>query len=158
MGVVTNICHAEGLEVFDVRDLDTVFKTLRTQVDVVLSGGASVLNAADTRVAAMAELSDGEVLFYAIDPELPLLVEHRAKKGRSVFVRDGWVVLADGSKEQPLIQLNALPMTAAGTPEYITENLLAGVATAWALELTSEMIRVGVATYVPCEKDKGISV
>ncbi len=158
VGVVTNICHAEGLEVFDVRDLDTVFKTLRTQVDVVLSGGASVLNAADTRVAAMAELSDGEVLFYAIDPELPLLVEHRAKKGRSVFVRDGWVVLADGSKEQPLIQLNALPMTAAGTPEYITENLLAGVATAWALELTSEMIRVGVATYVPCEKDKGISV
>ena len=36
---------------------------MRTQVDVVLDSGASVLNAADEQVVEMAELSDGEVIF-----------------------------------------------------------------------------------------------
>jgi cyanophycin synthetase len=157
IGVVTNISHCEGLEAFDVRDLDTVFKALRTQIDVVLSGGASVLNAGDPRVAEMAALSDGEVLFFGIDPELPVLVEHRSKNGRCVFIRDKCVILASGSNEQQLISITALPMITPGTPEYTIENLLAGVATAWALELTPDMIRAGVATYVPTEKTSGIT-
>ena len=157
IGVVTNISHFEGLEAFDVRDLDTVFKALRTQIDVVLSGGASVLNAGDPLVAEMAELSDGEVLFFGIDPELPVLVEHRSKNGRCVFIRDKCVILASGSNEQQLISITALPMITPGTPEYTIENLLAGVATAWALELTPDMIRAGVATYVPTEKTSGIT-
>jgi hypothetical protein len=39
---------------------------LRTQVDVVLPDGAAVLNAEDPQVARMAELCDGEVIFYGL--------------------------------------------------------------------------------------------
>ncbi|MBS1229992.1 MAG: cphA [Proteobacteria bacterium] len=157
VGVVTNLKHAEGLEDFDVRDLDTVYKVLRTQIDVVLRGGKSVLNAGDSRVAEMAELSDGEVLFFGTDPELPVLTAHRAKNGRSVFIRDGWVALASGSSEQQLIQVNNLPMIAPQSPGYPLENLLAGVAAAWALELSPDIIRAGVATYVPASKTSGLA-
>ena len=155
VGVVTNIRHAEGLEKFDVSELDTVYKVFRTQIDVVLRGGRSVLNADDERVAEMAELSDGEVLFFGSNPELPVLAEHRAKAGRCVFIRDGWIVLASGASEQQLIPLAELPMIAADSPAYLCENLLAGVAAAWALELTPEMIRTGVATYIPASKTSG---
>jgi hypothetical protein len=46
-----------------------MFKVLRTQVDVVLPDGAAVLNAGDARIAEMAELCDGEVIFYSTDPK-----------------------------------------------------------------------------------------
>ena len=157
VGVVTNIKHAEGLEAFDVSDLDTVYKAFRTQIDVVLRGGKSVLNAGDSRVAEMAELSDGEVLFFGVAPELPVLVKHRSKNGRSVFVRNGWIILANGSSEQALIQIKNLPMIAPDGPEYLVENLLAGVTAAWALELSPDMIRAGVATYVPPSKTSGLA-
>jgi cyanophycin synthetase len=38
---------------------------VRTQVDVVLPNGAAVLNADDPLVAKMAELCDGEVIFFS---------------------------------------------------------------------------------------------
>ena len=157
VGVVTNLRHAEGLEQFDVSELDTVYKVFRTQIDVVLRGGRSVLNADDARVVEMAELSDGEVLFFGNDPELPVLAQHRAKGGRCVFIRDGSIILANGASEQQLIPLAELPMIAADSPAYLSENLLAGVAAAWALELSPDVIRTGVATYIPASKTSGLA-
>jgi cyanophycin synthetase len=42
-----------------VRDDDALANVVRSQVDVVLSDGAAVLNAADPEVVKLAELSDG---------------------------------------------------------------------------------------------------
>ncbi len=149
VGVVTNILHADGLETYDVHDLDKVYTTLRTQIDVVLPSGVGVLNAADARVAAMAELCDGEVIFFGIDPELPVLAAQREKGGRSVFIRDGQIVLAQGRDEQALYPVVALPWLAPDAPAHACENLLAAVAAAWALKLTPDLILTGVATYAP---------
>jgi cyanophycin synthetase len=147
VGVVTNLSDAEDLSAYDVHDTDQAYKALRTQIDVVLKGGASVLNAADDQIAKMAELSDGEVIFFGIDPDLPVLAEHRAKEGRSVYVRDGYLTLAMGDDEEPLVDIALLTITPAGCPTYQIENLLAAVAAAWALDLPADMIRTGVLTY-----------
>ena len=151
VGVVTNLLDAAGLAAYDVFDTDKVFTALRTQIDVVLKSGASVLNAADARVAGMAELSDGEVLFFGVDPELPRLVAHRAGDGRSVYVRDGYLTLAIGEDEEPLVDIGMLTATPPGCPPFEVENLLAAVAAAWALDLSAEVIRTGVLTYEPTE-------
>ena len=151
VGIVTNLIGAEGLEAFDVHNTDQVYTALRTQIDVVLKNGAAVLNAADERVVDMAELSDGEVIFFGCDPDLPTLVQHRGNDGRSVYVRDGYLTLAIGDDEEPLVDINILAMTPAGCPAYCVENLLAAVAAAWALDLSPELIRTGVATYEPAE-------
>lgn len=157
IGVVTNILDAEGLEAYDVQDLDQVFKTMRTQVDVVLPGGAAVLNADDTQVVEMAELCDGEVLFFGLNPELEVLAEHRKKNGRCVFVRHGWVILADGMNEQSLVEYASVPMTRPGSPEFCVENLLAGVAAAWALGLPADLIRTGITTFIPADYQSGLN-
>ncbi|MBW7901511.1 MAG: cyanophycin synthetase [Rhodocyclaceae bacterium] len=148
VGIVTNLIdHAHLAADFDVHSLDQLWKALRTQVDVVLDAGASVLNAADKRVVEMAELSDGEVIFYAIDPDTPALVEHRKKDGRSVYVRDGYLTLAVGEDEEPLIETIAFIGTPAGCPAHAVENLLAAVAAAWALDLSADLLRTGISTY-----------
>lgn len=148
IGVVTNVTDFEHLRAdYDVQSADQLWKAMRTQVDVVLDGGASVLNAADEQVVEMAELSDGEVIYYAIDPDTPAIAEHRKKDGRSVYVRDGYLTLAMGEDEEPLIETIAFIGTPKGCAPYEVENLLAAVAAAWALDLSPDLLRTGISTY-----------
>ncbi len=148
IGIVTNVIDADHLRAeYDVQDVDQLWKGLRTQIDVVLDSGASILNAADPRVVEMADLSDGEVIFYAADPDAPAIAEHRKKDGRSVYVRDGYLTLAMGEDEEPLIEAIAFIGTPKGCATYEIENLLAAVAAAWALDLSPELLRTGISTF-----------
>ena len=148
VGVVTSVELADALPGRDIRDLDQVYSLLRTQVDVVLDDGASVLNAADPMVARMASLSDGEVIFYAANPTLPAIDGHRARGGRSVHTRDGLIVLATGGEEIILTRLASVP-SLEGADESAVEPVLAAVAAAWALGLPTELIRSAIETIEP---------
>src|SRR5690606_36786487 len=65
VGVVASLDRAARVDEFDVRTPEQMHAVLRTQVDVVLAGGAAVLDAADPMIAGMAELCEGETIFYA---------------------------------------------------------------------------------------------
>src|SRR5690606_10502292 len=99
VGVVTDLLGAEApvdpaLVRHDIHETEQMFKVLRTQVDVVLPDGVAVLNAGDARLAEMAELCDGEVIFYELDHNHPVLVAHRAKGGRTVSIEGHHVLLS----------------------------------------------------------------
>jgi cyanophycin synthetase len=147
VGIVTDTLGAEALGHYDIHDAEQVFHVLRTQVDIVLSDGAAVLNAVDPHVVRMAELCDGEVIFYGPGPELPAIVEHRARGGRALFLRDNRIMLATGAVEGPFVEL---PIFAAGNNETEGDraaSLLAAVGAAVALGIPVEMIRVGIETF-----------
>jgi cyanophycin synthetase len=149
VGVVTDMDGVETLAEFDVHEQDQMTKVMRTQVDVVLSEGAAVLNAAIPQVADLAPLSDGAVVLYAQDATLPAIVEHRAKdNGRAVVVKNGRVVLATGSAEHVLGALADLTFgRQAVVPD--TDTLLAAVGTAWALDIAPDLIGAGIKTFEP---------
>jgi cyanophycin synthetase len=148
VGVVTDMGGIDALAHYDVQNADQLYKVLRTQIDVVLSDGASVLNAAEPRLVDMAELSDGEVVFYAEDGALPAIVHQRERGGRAVFLRGGAAVLAEGAAETSGANLdNLLRRFGAGKADAST--LLAAVATAWALNISPELIAAGLDTFVP---------
>lgn len=140
VGVVTNIDPADTLPEFYIDDAEQMSRVLRTQVDVVLSTGVAVLNAADERVVDMASLCDGSVIFFAPSPTEAVMSAHLASGQRAVFMRDGNIVLATG-KEEILID-NATPHAA-----LTMENSLAAVAAAWALGIGPELIRAGIETF-----------
>ena len=149
VGVVTDMDGVETLAEFDVHEQDQMTKVMRTQVDVVLSEGAAVLNAAIEQVADLAPLSDGSVVLYAQDPTLPVIVEHRATdNGRAVIVKNGRVVLATGSAEHVLGSLADLTFGRnAVVPD--TDALLAAVGAAWALDIAPDLIGAGIKTFEP---------
>ncbi|WP_300454117.1 cyanophycin synthetase [Accumulibacter sp.] len=146
VGVVTNVDAARHFGRHDVETAEQVFTVLRTQVDLVLPTGAAVLNASQPMLVEMAPLCDGEVIFFAIDPSLPALVEHRAGAGRAVFVRDGQVVIARGADETTIVSLQTIPLAQTAAESQI-ENVLAAAATAWALGIGGELIRTGLETF-----------
>lgn len=151
VGVVTDFDGAEALARHDIQESDQLYKVLRTQIDVVLSDGVGVLNAADTRIADMAELCDGSVLMYAVDPGTGLpaaLTEHQASGGRVAWLRQGQVVLAQGSSELPPLDLAGILRRKGRESEPdLTEALLAAIAAAWAFGISPELIAAGIETF-----------
>ncbi len=147
VAVVTNIDPAAQLPEYYVETPEQMFNVLRTLVDVVLPEGVAVLNAGDVVVAEMAPLCDGEVILFASEASTRALVEHRAQGKRAVFVRDGWLVLAGGQNETRLVEVGAIPLTAAGKDIPQLENVLAAVGAAWALDISPDLIRAGIETF-----------
>ncbi|MBO3703677.1 MAG: cyanophycin synthetase [Candidatus Accumulibacter sp.] len=147
IGVITNVDPARHVGRYHIETPEQVFTVLRTQVDLVLPGGAAVLNAGHPMLVEMAALCDGEVIFFATDPEQPALVNHRALGKRAVFVRGGQVVLASGNDETPIVSLQGIPLTDGGSVDFEIENVLAATAAAWALGIGPDLIRTGLETF-----------
>jgi cyanophycin synthetase len=99
VGVVTDMGQVATSPSCIVRDEDALANVVRSQVDVILSEGAAVLNAADPQVVKLAELSDGGVIFYALDEHNPVMeAAPRAGGERVAFLRDQHIVLARALK------------------------------------------------------------
>jgi cyanophycin synthetase len=144
VGVVTNIDAGRHFGEYYIENEEQVCNVLRTQVDVVLSGGVAVLNAADSLVAEMAKYCDGEVIFFSIDGQLGSIADHLGKGGRAVLMRDGHLVLKQGEQEMVLLKL--APVLGAEC-NWQLENVLAAVAAAWALGISTDIVRAGIATF-----------
>lgn len=141
VGVVTGLEHAEGLNEFYINDAEQLYNVLRTQIDVVLPDGAAVLNADDPLAARMAELCDGEVIFFGrVDAEA--IAVHRAAGGRAVFLRGSDIVMAHGDNEIGAIDLAPFLSSAS----VRGEDIAAAVGAAWAMKISFDVIRVGVET------------
>lgn len=157
VGVVTDLTlaphDAAVLATHDVHGSDQLAKVLRTQVDVVTTSGVAVLNAADSRIADMASLCDGDVILYAGGSDNHALATHRAAGGRCVYLRDGWAVLAAGSAEtvcahvEHAVRRFTAPANAALPVADPAEVLLASIATAWALGISPELMAAGIETF-----------
>ncbi len=143
VGVVTDMDGIEQLADHDVQDKEGMRKVLRTQVDVVLDHGAAVLNAADPDVAALAPLCDGEVIFYAADPEAQPLAAHLQAKGRVVRLNGRSAELLDG----PAAAAQVVDLVRWAWAPSRVEAVLAAIATAWALGISPALIRAGLETF-----------
>ncbi|WP_313030705.1 cyanophycin synthetase [Massilia alkalitolerans] len=144
VGIVTDMEGLADVAEFHINDQDALRNVIRSQVDVVLSEGTAVLNAANEQVAALAELSDGRVIFYALDENNPTVANHRAQGERVVFVRDNRIVLAEGfDTEDVLLDLARIPPATVKHPD----SVLAAVAAAWALGVPSDLICGGLRAF-----------
>jgi cyanophycin synthetase len=147
IAVVTGIEPERHYGAYYIERPEQVFQVFRTQVDVVLPGGVAVLHAADPMVVEMAPFCDGEVIFFAADADLPVLVAHRANGGRAVFVRGDQLVLASGTDESPLLPLTEIPYLSGDDANIRLNSVLAAVSAAWALGIPLHVIRTGAETF-----------
>ncbi|SDH78189.1 cyanophycin synthetase [Nitrosomonas sp. Nm132] len=167
VGVVTNVDPALYYDRHGIETLKQVFTVLRTQVDIVtptaaavgdvlkdviLPTGAAVLNAQESMLIEMSELCHGEVIYFSCDPDLMAINEHRQRgtgptQGkRAVIVRNGRIVLANGSDEMPLIKLADMQPAVGNRAVREVEHVLAAIGAAWALGIAPDLIRLGIET------------
>jgi cyanophycin synthetase len=143
VGIITNIDAAKHFDKFYIETADQVCNVLRTQMDVVLGDGVGVLNAADPLAASLAEYCDGEVIFFTRQAEA--VAEHLQQGGRAVLVRDDNIILASAAEHTVLTGLTQVPVL---QPDHAQmDSVLAAVAAAWALGISPELMRAGLATF-----------
>ena len=152
VGVVTNIESEKYFGQHYIETHDQVYNVLRTQVDVVLSDGVAMLNATDPMVAQMAELCDGEVIFFARDLNLAVIEAHLKQGGRAVSLEAERLVLATGNEKVLLNKLATIPLLSEkhDNPQKhdtLIEHVLAAVGAAWALGISPQLISAGIETF-----------
>ena len=147
IGIVTNVDVARHTGRFYIEKPEHVFNVLRTQVDLVLPKGAAVLNARFPMLIEMASLCDGEVIYFSTEPELPAIVAHREQGKRVIIARDGQIVLASGVNEMVLAALGDVPLTDGGKNAEQIDNVLAAIGAAWALGISTDVMRTGIETF-----------
>ena len=146
VAVVTNIGVGDHLGLNFITTVDDLAVLKRVIVRNVAKSGYAVLNAADPIVAVMATQCPGKVIFFAADPEHPVITSHKTQGGRVVYVHNGDVVAMEGAFETRL-PLAGVPLTRNGTIGFQVENVMASVAAAWGLGLSWNAIRQGLASF-----------
>ena len=149
VGVVTNMPETDAalIEKHDIQTAEQMRTVIRTQVDLVLPEGAAVLNADEEAVTTLAELSDGEVVYYAKAQDNATLKAHLQAGGRAVFCKDGHVTLARGDQETQLFHLDLELIARLLKDGLHISTLLAAVATAWSLDIAPLLIRAGLKNF-----------
>lgn len=147
VAIVTNIAQADHLGQYDLHTPEDMFKVKRSGVDVVLPTGTAVLNAEDPLVARMASLSAGSVTFFSLDPQHPLIRQHRQEGKRAVVLEQGVVTLVEGDQVTPLIRAEEIPCTHQGRVRFQIANVLAAVGAAWHLNIPLPVIKRALMTF-----------
>ncbi|HEY1603061.1 MAG TPA: cyanophycin synthetase [Pirellulales bacterium] len=146
VAVVTGVGQEHRADLADAEKVEQVSVLKRCVVEAVARDrGWAVLNAEDAAVVGMAEYCHGAVIFYARDPRNRVVVEHRAKGGRTASVVDNNLALFDADK--PLWEI---PVPEAGKLDVtVLDYALPAAAAAWALGLSADEIRRGLARFAP---------
>ncbi|MFW9620700.1 MAG: cyanophycin synthetase [Macromonas sp.] len=144
VAVVTGVPAPAGLEDHHILTQEQMRNVLRTQVDVVLPDGCAVLNADDAACADLAELCDGDVIYYS---------EHDQTTGnwlnngqRMVCLHQQQVVIRQEHTVTPVLDLQH-PMISSLLQHHATlPAVLAAVAAALALDIALPLVRAGMET------------
>jgi cyanophycin synthetase len=147
VAVVTNIGAGDHLGLNYITTLEDLAVLKRVIVQNVSDSGMAVLNAADPLVAGMADNTRGKVTFFAQDAGNPVMSTHRARGQRTVYIDDGMLVAAEGKIEHR-VPLAEVPITRGGAIGFQVENVMASVAAAWAVGISWDAIRAGLASFV----------
>lgn len=149
VAVVTNIGAADHLGLAWIETPEQMAVIKRCVVETVTENGWAVLKADDPLVAGMAEYCKGSIVYFARDPDHPVIVAHRAAGGRAVFARGGRIVFALGNEETPLMELAQVPLTLGGKVGFAVENALAAVAAGWVLGIDHDVLRGALEAFQP---------
>ncbi|RPI87591.1 MAG: cyanophycin synthetase, partial [Planctomycetaceae bacterium] len=146
--IVTNIGEGDHLGLGGIETAEQLAAVKRVIVENVAPGGFAILNADDPMTVAMAPYCPGGVTFFARDAAHPLIVAHRSRGGRAVFVKGDGVVRAEGHWEEKIAALSAIPLTQNGRVGFQVDNVLAAIGAAWACQLPAQAIQEALATFV----------
>ena len=147
VAIVTNMGAGDHLGLNYITTLEDLSVLKRVIVLNVAQNGMAVLNAADPAVVSMAHHCPGDVTFFALDAHQPVLAAHRAQGKRVVFTDDGDIVAQKG-KQIFRIPLANVPLTRQGQIGFQTENVMAAVAAAWAVNVPWDAIAQGLSTFI----------
>jgi cyanophycin synthetase len=113
--------------------------------------GTAVLNADDPLVAAMAERTRGDVVYFTTVPDRgsPLVEAHLETGGTAACIEQGEFVVRRGRLCIPIAAVHEVPLTVEGLARFQYGNVLAAIAATFVQGMRYEDIRAGLLSFFP---------
>jgi cyanophycin synthetase len=153
VGAVLNV-SADHLGLRGVETLEQLAEVKRLLVEIVRKDGASVLNADDPLVAAMAEHAEGRIVYFSMqggEGASQLVRQHIADGGCAVVLQPGvrgeMLAIYDAEQYIPLLWTHLIPATLEGKARHNVANALAAAAICYARGVSVENIRQALRTF-----------
>ena len=148
VGIITNI-QEDHLGLNDIETLEDLANVKAVVARSVKKSGTAVLNAEDANCIKIADTLDCKVVFFSLEADNPYILKHTGDGKTAVVLDDHNVVLLTGNKKQVVENTTNIPLTENGTAAFMTANVLAATAAAFAQGFTVEQIRKALQTFVP---------
>lgn len=150
IGVVTNIA-ADHLGLKGVDSLSELARVKEVVVASVLRDGVSVLNADNEYTVGMTRIARGEIIFFSMDEDNPVIRDHIRAKGKAVVLRQTrqgeMITIIENRRETSLLLASQIPATMEGRIRVNIENAMAAAAAAFADDVNLDYIRLGLRTF-----------
>ncbi|MGC9504784.1 cyanophycin synthetase [Baaleninema sp.] len=148
VGVVLNVA-ADHLGIGDIDTIEQMASLKAVVAEAVKPEGYAILNADDFRVADMAKNVKSNIMYFSMNPENEIVLEHTKNGGKAAVYQDGFLTVWDGSDRIRVAKAEEVPLTLKGMAPFAIANALAACAAAYAQGLELEAIRAGLATFKP---------
>jgi cyanophycin synthetase len=144
IAVVTNI-SSDHLGLGGIQSVEDLANVKAVVPQSVWPNGCSVLNADDPLVVKMAETARGEIIFFSMSPDSPLIGTHVDEHGRAVVLRDTpdgeMITLLEPGRETSVVLAREIPATFGGRARVNIANALAAIGAAIGADVRIEQIR-----------------
>jgi cyanophycin synthetase len=150
VAVVTNVASDH----LGLKGVDTLEDLARVKAVVprsVLPEGTSVLNAENPWTVKMANVARGEIIYFSMNEDNPVIQEHVRHNGRAVVLRQtprgGMITLLDSRRETHILAARDIPATLDERLQVNTANALAATAAAVGANVSIATIRATLRTF-----------
>ena len=150
VGIVLNVA-GDHLGLHGIHTLEQLADVKGVVPAVVKRRGTAVLNADDPRVAAMAERTRGDVVYFTTAPDggNPIVEAHLETGGTAACIEQGEFVVRRGRLCIPIAAVHEVPLTVEGLARFQYGNVLAAIAATFVQGMRYEDIRAGLLSFFP---------
>jgi UDP-N-acetylmuramyl tripeptide synthase len=145
--LVTNVA-ADHLGEWGIMTVDDVASAKLTVAKAVRHGAPLVVNADDVVLARAAQGMGRPLTWIAVD-EAAAVRGGMAPVDVAWIAQDGWIVLLDGGRAVPVVEISEVPATLGGAAVYNVSNALGAAALAHATGLDTGDIAAGLSSFDP---------
>lgn len=146
IGVVLNVAE-DHLGIGDIDTIEQMARVKSVVAESVSSDGYAILNADDSRVAAMAGSVKSKVAYFSLHPDNPILKDHIRRGGLAAVYENGYLSILEGEWTLRIEQAVNIPATMGGMAPFMIANALAAGLAAFAQGVDIEIIRQGLRTF-----------
>lgn len=148
VGVLTNVSE-DHLGQDNLESLDDLVWVKSAVLEAVRPEGYAVLNADDDCLPQLLARLQCRVILFSLREDSPPVRRHLGAGGKAIFLRDGFLCLAEGNTCEPLVNVRDIPITWGGRAAYNVANAMAAAAALWGLGVQGESIKLGLSTFLP---------
>jgi cyanophycin synthetase len=150
VAVVTNV-SSDHLGLKGINTLSELARVKEVVPQSVLPNGASVLNADNPYTVEMARIARGELIFFSMDEDNPVIRDHLRERGKAVVLRPTrhgeMITLIEHRRDTSLLLAEEIPATMEGRIRVNIANAMAAAAATFAQDVQLEYIRNALRTF-----------